>query len=117
MSETVNASPVDGTVTPVWLHQLINNVRRASQAFKSDSDWPDAWLFLGEGPPGASTEEWYDWPQPLLGRPVFHSPAWLTHSGYDGDHQSIIPLWYGDVSNKSGIQREFECRLADSGDF
>ena len=105
------------TDKPDWLLQLTEDVRRASKAFRTEADWPDAWLMLGEGLPGASAEQWYDWDEPLLGLPVYHAPAWLTHSGYDGEHQVIIPLWKEDVSNKAAIQREFECRLADSGDF
>ena len=96
---------------PDWLLELTKNVRRASRAFKTEKDWPDAWLMLG------GDEDWYDCDVPLLDRPVYHSPAWLTHSGYDGEHQRIVPLWYGDVSDKGRVQREFECRLADSGDF
>jgi hypothetical protein len=102
------------TSTPEWLRTLIDDVREASKAFP-DERWPDAWLFIGEQP--VNPEEWYDWDQPLLGRPVFHSPAWITHSGYDGNHQKIVPLWYGDVSDLKSVIREFECRLAKSGDF
>lgn len=117
-SESASTSTrLEPIVMPVWLRQLMDNVRRASKAFKTDADWPDAWLMLGDGPPGTAAMDWYDWTEPLLGRPVFHSPAWLQHSGYDGDHQMIVPLWFGDIGDKGSIQREFECRLAGSGDF
>tara|TARA_R110000822_G_scaffold128_2_gene566 strand:- start:292 stop:675 length:384 start_codon:yes stop_codon:yes gene_type:complete len=102
-------------VRPSWLSELTEEVREASKAFKNE--WPDAWLYLGYSESNDAEKDWYDWSEDLLGLPVFHCPAWLKHSGYDGEHQKILPVWKGDVSNKSGIIREFECRLAKSGDF
>jgi hypothetical protein len=96
---------------PKWLLNLTEEVRRASLCFSQDK-FPNAWLYLGE-----SEDDWYDWPETLLGLPVFHCKSFLTHSGYDGEHQKIVPLWYGDVSDKDKVVREFECRLANSGDF
>ena len=101
---------------PSWLIELTEEVRSASKAFKND-EWPDAWLYLGYSESNDAEKDWYDWSEDLLGLPVFHCPAWLKHSGYDGEHQKILPMWSGDVSNKSGVIREFECRLAKSGDF
>jgi hypothetical protein len=100
---------------PEWLIELTEDVRRASMAF--DGDWPDAWIYLGESEDTGQDEDWHDWDEPLLGLPVYHCPSWLRHQGHDGMHQKILPLWEGDVSCKSAIIREFECRLADSGDF
>lgn len=97
---------------PKWLETLIEDVREASKAFCYDK-WPDAWLYIGEG----EEEDWYDWDAPLFGLPVYHSPAYLHHSGYNGEQQRIIPIWIGDVSGKKAIQHEFECRLAKSGDY
>lgn len=100
--------------TPDWLRSLRERVRIASRAFPTEDDWPDAWLYLGNC---GDNEKWYDWDQPLLGRPVYHSPAWLQHCGYDGQHQEIVPLWSGDVFGRESAIREFQCRLAESGDF
>jgi hypothetical protein len=100
---------------PDWLMKLIEDVREASLAFHGKK-FPDAWLYTGKDE-GSEHEDWYDWDEPLLGLPVYHTPAWVKHSGYDGEHQHIIPLWLGDVSNKKDMMREFECRLAKSGDF
>lgn len=102
-------------VQPSWLIELTEEVREASKAFKNE--WPDAWLYLGDSESNDAEKDWYDWNEDLLGLPVFHCPAWIRHSGYDGEHQKILPVWKGDVSDKSGIIREFECRLAKSGDF
>lgn len=99
---------------PEWLEKLTEEVRDASKAFP-ENGWPDAWLFLGESE--SNSEEWYDWDEPLLGLPVYHHGTWLSHSGYDGEHQKIVPLWKGDTSNKQMIMREFYCRIAKSGDF
>jgi hypothetical protein len=99
---------------PEWLTKLIDDVREASRAFKSEKEWPEAWLYLGEY--GDDTD-WYDWDETLLGLPVYHCPAWLRHSGCDGEHQRILPLWRGDVSGKGSVIREFQCRLAHSGDY
>ena len=107
-------TPMKGLVRPSWLIQLTEELREASKAFKND-EWPDAWLYLGDAE--GNDADWYDWPDDLLGLPVHHCPAWLKHSGYDGEHQKILPVWKGDVSNKGKIIREFECRLAQSGDF
>lgn len=101
---------------PCWLVALIEDIREASKAFPSDG-WPDAWLYLGGSESNDIDKDWYDWHEPLLGLPVYHCPAWLRHSGYEGEHQHILPLWHGDVSDKNAIIREFECRLARSGDF
>jgi len=114
-NEKPTAPDVSRLVRPLWLMALTEEVREASKAFKDD--WPAAWIFLGDSESNDSGKDWYDWPEPLLGLPVYHCPAFLRHSGYDGEHQRILPLWKGDVSGKSGIIREFECRLAKSGDF
>ena len=101
---------------PDWLEKLTEDVREASKAF--GKDWPDAWLYLGHDfGNDAADADWYDWPEPLLGLPVLHCPAWLRHSGHDGEHQHILPLWTGDVSDKSKVIREFEARIEKSGDF
>lgn len=105
------------TKIPQWLAELRADVQEASKAFENDN-WPDAWLYIGSTPWGGSdTADWYDWSDPLLGLPVYHTPARIKHSGYDGEQQRIIPLWFGDVSNKAKTMREFELRLAKSGDF
>jgi len=100
---------------PDWLEELTNDVREASKAF--GKYWPDAWLYLGNDSGSPEDGGWYDWPDPLLGLPVLHCPAWLRHSGHDGEHQRILPLWKGDVSGKTKMIREFEARLEKSGDF
>lgn len=100
---------------PQWLIDLTEDVREASKAFKGN--WPDAWLYLGKIEGNEPEKDWYDWPEDLLGIPVYHCPAWLMHSGYDGEHQKILPLWKEDVSDKRSVIREFECRLANSGDY
>lgn len=101
---------------PEWRRRLVDEVREASRAFKTDADWPDAWLYLGHEP-NCADNDWYDWDEGLFGLPVYHCPAWLTHSGHDGEHQHILPLWHGNVSDKSGVIREFCARLAASGDY
>jgi len=100
---------------PQWLIDLTEEVREASKAFKGN--WPDAWIYLGENEGNFPDNDWYDCDEDLLGIPVYHCPAWLKHSGCDGEHQKILPLWKEDVSNKLEIIREFECRLAKSGDY
>ncbi len=99
-----------------WLAILREDVRIASKAFKKD-DWPNAWLYLGDTPFNDPDKDWYDCDEPLLGLPVYHCPAFLGHSGYDGEHQMLVPLWLGDVSDKREVIKEFECRLAKSGDY
>lgn len=101
---------------PNWLLELTEDVREASKAFPANK-WPDAWLYLGNSPFNDADKDWYDWDEPLLGLPVYHCPAFLQHSGYDGEHQKIVPLWRGDVSDKDLIICEFQCRLAKSGDY
>ncbi len=96
---------------PQWHRDLSGELREACKAF-TGRQFPDAWLYLGE-----NEEDWYDWDAPLLGLPVYHCPAFLAHSGYDGEHQRIVPIWKGDVSGKRDMAREFECRLAKSGDY
>jgi hypothetical protein len=74
----------------------------------------DAWLYLGlEG----KDDDWFDHDNSLFGRPIYHTPYFLKHSGHDGEQQRIIPLWFGDVSTKLDLKREFESRLANSGDY
>jgi hypothetical protein len=107
MSETNEAS-VQSVVVPDWLRELTEQVRKASKCL--EDDWPQAWLYLGSEP--GTPEDWYDWPEPLLGLPVYHSPAWLTHSGRSGEHQRIIPLWNGDCSVRKDVIRQFERGLA-----
>lgn len=96
---------------PQWHKDLSDELREACKAF-TGKQFPDAWLYLGE-----NEEDWYDSDALLLGLPVYHCPAFLTHSGHDGEQQKIIPLWHGDVSGKYAMIREFECRLAKSGDY
>lgn len=97
-----------------WMRDFSDNVREACKAFKRQEDWPKAWLLLD------NDEEhcWYD-REELLGFPVYRSNATLTHSGHDGEGQAVIPLWIGDVSHDKYrmMRREFEARLARSGDF
>lgn len=90
--------------------QLKEDVREASKAFPPH-EWPNAWLFLGD-----AEMEWYD-SNLLLGLPVYHSPAFLKHSGHDGEPAKVVPLWDEDVSGKDLVVREFFARLAKSGDF
>lgn len=101
---------------PEWELKLIEDVREASKAFNLN-DWPDAWLYLGHDWGHDPDNDWYDSDRKLLDLPVYHCPATLQHSGYDGEHQHIIPLWKGDVSTKQKVIREFQMRLAKSGDF
>lgn len=93
-----------------WHRDLWERVRRASVGLQKN--WPDAWLFLGD-----DTLPWYDSDLLLLGLPVFQTPATLKHSGHDGEPQLIVPLWMNDPSNKVSLIREFEARLAESGDY
>jgi hypothetical protein len=97
-----------------WLRNFRDDVREACKAFKEAADWPKAWLLLD----GEEPDEWYE-PEDLLGLPVYRTRAHLEHSGHDGEHQTVIPLWLGDVSNANyaTMRREFEARLAKSGDF
>jgi len=95
-----------------WVREFADKVRNASDAFTPD-DFPVAWLMLGE-----KKTQWYQ-EGTLLNRPVFRSPASLSHCGPDGKGQVIIPLWLGDVSKTkfTEMRREFEARLAKSGNF
>lgn len=97
-----------------WLNEFEDAVREACKAFP-DADRPHAWLIFD---PDDEDENWYE-PDELCGLPVYRTPARLTHSGYDGEHQTVIPLWLGDVSRAKydKMRREFEARLAKSGDF
>ena len=101
-----------GCAMKPWLKELTERVREASKAFKRPEDWPDAWLYFGKN----VGEDWYDCDQPLLGRPVFHGVL-VSASGYNGEQPEIVPLWTGDTSTRCGVQREFQCRMAGSGDF
>lgn len=96
------------------LESFITDVRDACKAFKTREDWPQGWLLIDGG-----EDEWYDVGDNLFGIPVFRTPARLTHSGHDGEGQVIIPLWPGDVSGDKfwKMRREFEARLAKSGDY
>jgi hypothetical protein len=94
--------------SPDWLIELTEQVRYASKCLVSD--WPDAWLYLGSEPGGG--EDFYDSQDTLFELPVYHSPAWLQHSGRSGEHQKIVPLWFGDCSNRKEIMRRFERLLA-----
>ena len=97
-----------------FLKLFRDDVREACRAFKESTDWPQAWLMLD----GDDSDEWYDCEE-LLGLPVYRTRASLTHSGHDGEPQAVIPLWLGDVSSSkyAEMRREFEARLAKSGDF
>jgi hypothetical protein len=97
-----------------WLRNFRADVREACKAFPTQADWPQAWLLLD----GEEPDEWYDCEE-LLGLPVYRTRAYLTHSGHDGEQQPVIPLWLGDVSSVKyyDMRREFEARLAKSGDF
>ena len=98
------------------LESFLADVRDACKAFKTREDWPKGWLLIDGG-----EEEWYDVGESLFGIPVFRTPARLTHSGHDGEGQVIIPLWQKEISDQdpkfARIRREFEARLAKSGDF
>lgn len=96
-----------------WLNQFRHDVRMACRAFREPTDWPQAWLMLD-----GDSDEWYD-AEELLGLPVYRTRASLTHCGHDGEPQAVIPLWLGDVSGSryAEMRREFEARLAKSGDF
>ena len=96
---------------PQWHKDLSDELREACKAFVGKQS-PDAWLYLG-----TDSEDWYDSDALLLGIPVYHCSASLQHFGYDGEPQKIVPLWKGDVSGKRAMIREFECRLAKSGDY
>lgn len=98
------------------LDQFRADVREACKAFPTPGDFPQAWLMLdGCGDNGGF---WYEYEE-LFGLPVYRTRASLTHSGHDGEHQTVIPLWVGDVSSDKydKMRREFEARLAKSGDF
>lgn len=97
------------------LDQFRADVREACKAFPTPADFPQAWLMLDGGDDG---EYWYEYEE-LFGIPVYRTPARLTHSGHDGEPQTVIPLWLGDVSSNKhyNMRREFEARLAKSGDF
>jgi hypothetical protein len=101
---------------PDWLVELHDELLQACKAFTNET-FPDAWLYLGRNP-GHRDNDWYDREELLFGKPVFHATPWLKHcSAADGEPQHIIPLWFGDVSDKDRIIREFECRLGKTGDF
>lgn len=101
---------------PDWLVELHDELREACKAF-TDKTFPDAWLYLGRNP-GHRDNDWYDCEELLFGKPVYHAASWLTHVSADaGEPQHITPLWFGDVSDKDRIIREFECRLGKTGDF
>jgi hypothetical protein len=95
-----------------WVREFTDKVRDACNAFTPD-DFPVAWLMLGQ-----KQTQWYQ-EGTLLNRPVFRSPARLSHYGPDGEGQVITPLWLGDVSGAkfTKMRREFEARLAKSGDY
>lgn len=96
------------------LRDFREDMREACKAFKTPADFPHAWLMLDR-----EIDEWHDVGDEFFGIPVYRTPAWLTHCGHDGEHQTVIPLWFGDVSNANyaTMRREFEARLAKSGDF
>ena len=98
------------------LDQFRSDVREACKAFPTVGDFPHAWLMLDGN--GSDDEFWYEYEE-LFGLPVYRTRASLTHSGHDGEHQTVIPLWLGDVSRAKydTMRREFEARLAKSGDF
>ena len=102
------------TETKNWLDAFREDMREACKAFPTPADFPHAWLMLDN-----EMEDWHDVGEEFFGIPVYRTPCHLTHSGHDGEHQTVIPLWLGGEmpTKHCEMRREFEARLAKSGDF
>ena len=92
-----------------WLRVLRDQVQHAATGM--ENDWPDGWLYLGKS--DDTNDDWFDGIE-LLGLPVYHCPALLTHSGPSGESQIILPIWRGEPTpGRWAAMHTFEKRLAE----
>ena len=92
-----------------WLRVLRTQVQYAAAGM--ENDWPDGWLYLGKS--NDTNDDWFDGLE-LLGLPVYHCPAFLTHGGPSGESQHILPIWTGEPTQERWrLMRDFEKRLAE----